>query len=197
MKRMSWKYIAGLIDGEGCIDLQYQYTPRYEGTHIRPRVRVAMATPGKEVIELLAANFGGHIGHRKAKSDQWQDAYSWELCGKQCRPFLQNIAGHLIIKKEQARLAIWWIDNGMGKHVSAEVREHLKQELKAMKRDPQRLSDRAASKLKSMIDSSEATKRWSNKHEACVECESTERPHKARGVCDRCYHRDRYRELAG
>lgn len=30
-------------------------------------------------------------------------------------------------------------------------------------------------------------KRWSRKHDACIECGQTKRPHLALGYCDRCY----------
>lgn len=112
-----------------------------------------MATPGISVLESLHVNFGGHFGMRnRSKNPNWSDAYSWELNGKKCRPFLQNLVNHLEIKKEQAKLLIWMIDNVIGKHVPDAAREHLKAEMKAMKRDPQRLSDRAVSEFHKIVN---------------------------------------------
>lgn len=34
--------------------------------------------------------------------------------------------------------------------------------------------------------------RWSAEHDACSKCGTTETPHRAHGMCDRCYQRDRY-----
>lgn len=155
MKRLSWKYVAGLIDGEGCIDLQITYHKDYPGRpYISPRLRVSMAEAAKPVLEIFNANFGGGLSKRPRKFDNpnWQDAWEWSLHGKSLRPVLQNLVNHLIVKKEQAKLLIWMIDNLMGKHIPDRVRERLKEEMKAMKRDPHRLSEAAVIELEMMID---------------------------------------------
>ena len=36
--------------------------------------------------------------------------------------------------------------------------------------------------------------RWALKHDACVECGGTERPHQGRGLCRACYQRLRWHE---
>jgi hypothetical protein len=154
MKRLSWKYIAGLVDGEGCLDVQITHHRDYPGRpYIRPRVRIALAAPSKFLLDILQANHGGSVweAKRSSKNPVWQSAYYWALHGKQARPFLQNIVNHLEIKKEQAKLLLWMIDNVMGKHVAQELREHLLDELKAMKRDPQRLSEAAVRKAQAIL----------------------------------------------
>lgn len=156
MKRLSWKYIAGLIDGEGCLDVQFTYHKDYPGRpYIRPRLRVSMSENAVFVLELLQANLGGGLSKRPRKFDNpnWQDAYEWSAHGKGLRPILQNTVNHLYIKKEQARLLIWMIDNSMGKHVPDALREHLKEELKAMKRSPHRLSEVAVAEAEKILES--------------------------------------------
>ncbi len=184
MKRLSWKYIAGIIDGEGCIDFQWVYNKKYPGIpYIRPRVRLTFAEPGKFLLDMFRENFGGG-GHEKARSFDnpvWQNAHTWGLHGKQVRPFLQNIVNHLFIKKEQARLALWVCDNAMGKRVSNELREHLKYEMKAMKRDSQRLSETAVSKAKKICPI------WSIHSNACLLCGKDNIKHEAKGLCRACY----------
>lgn len=39
--------------------------------------------------------------------------------------------------------------------------------------------------------------RWSMKHDACVGCGGTDRPHSGKGYCDRCFGRERYRQKHG
>lgn len=154
MKRLSWKYIAGLIDGEGCLDVQVTHHKDYPGRpYMVPRIRVALTEPSKFILDVLHANHGGNVweAKRAKMSANWQNAFYWQVQGKQARPFLQNIVNHLEIKKEQAKLLIWMIDNVMGKHGNNECREHLNAELKAMKRDPQRLSEVAVSKAKALL----------------------------------------------
>lgn len=185
MKRLSWKYVAGLIDGEGCIDLQYSYNKNYPGRpYIRPRCRISMSEPAKFLLDNFHANFGGdhHILKRSFRNPNWANAYCWGLHGKKLRPFLQNIVNHLILKKEQARLAIWLIDNVMGKHVNNELRELLKYEMKAMKSDSHRLSETAVLIIKGKHFL------WSPYGNQCLSCKDNNVIHEAKGYCKTCYN---------
>jgi len=162
MKRLSWKYIAGLIDGEGCIDFQcHTYEGKDgKGLHIVPRLRIAMTDVALYLLEMLKANFGGNIwaSHRNWTNPNWRPAYYWQLTGRGMRPLLQNIINHLILKREQAKFCIWWIDKCMGKHLDRtesekimSIRECARNELKAMKTDPHRLSERAIQEFSELM----------------------------------------------
>ncbi len=155
MKRYSWKYMAGLIDGEGCIDMQAHLDKRTNAFYCRPRLRLTLSGDfAKQLIEQFVANFGGCFNgqERKFENQNWLPAYTWTLGGKtQLRKFLQNIVNHLVIKKEQAKFCIWWLDNIGGRHVAEKVRRLGIAELKAMKRDPHRLSERAVQKIKILL----------------------------------------------
>jgi hypothetical protein len=158
MKRLSWKYLAGLIDGEGCIDMQGSVHPRDNVYYCRPRLRMTLSgESGKNLLEMLSANFGGHYDPpRRWDNPNWLPPYTWTLSGStHLRSVLQNLRNHLILKKEQASFAIWWIDNIGGKHVAQEVRRFGTAELKAMKRDPQRLSENAVRELKGLMRQSD------------------------------------------
>lgn len=146
MKHLSWKYIAGLVDGEGCIDVQ-----THDG-YVRPRLRIGMSAIAAHLIENLRANHGGYVSERKSTNPNWSDSVCWELCGfRQVCPLLRNIANHLILKKEQARLCLWAETNLKGRHVTDEERRLFQDELKAMKRDPHRLSEEAQERILSAI----------------------------------------------
>src|SRR4030042_1867137 len=156
MKRYSWKYMAGLIDGEGCIDMQGSRDKIDNTFYCRPRLRMTLSgNAGNLLIPQFIANFGGNYDHKKRQFENpnWLPAYSWCLTNKTVlRKFLQNIVNHLVIKKEQAKFSIWWIDNIMGKHVTEKVRRFGVDALKAMKHDPQRLSEVAIHDLKRIMD---------------------------------------------
>jgi len=169
MKRLSWKYIAGLVDGEGCIDFQLIKKPydRQDGTrsvetYILPRLRVAMTGEALPLLEILHANHGGSlVARKKPQNPAWSQSYSWELTNGKVRPVLQNIVNHLLVKREQARFCIWVLDNLRGKQSKQKGYENLsaartcaRDELKAMKRDPQRLSERAVSEVMNIIHGS-------------------------------------------
>lgn len=144
MKRVSWKYLAGLVDGEGCVDLQVQKGENR--LYARPRLRIAMADVAEELLTMCKDNFGGHLCKRAAsqKNPNWSDSTSWELNGYTLTcPVLRNIVNHLLIKKEQARFCLWMETNVKGKHLTQECVDILREELKLMKRDPHRLSEQA------------------------------------------------------
>lgn len=150
MKRLSWKYVAGIIDGEGCIDARTDKKPY--GHYVSPRVRVTLAEPGKQLVYLLQNNYGGSVDHRPSKNEAWSDAYCWTLTGyKNSCMFLRNICNHLIIKREQARLLLWMEVNLKGKHISDEARKCVLIELRLQKADPHRLSERAQEQILKLL----------------------------------------------
>lgn len=154
-KSPSAEYLAGLFDGEGCIDVQRCYPKKSRGRlYVRPRVRMCMANSAIWMMRLLHSTFGGHLVHRKAAKRNQQDSWSLEwLNGDAIRIFLQTTLPHLILKAEQAKLVLWWLDNASGRYTTAgyvgmeQARAAFAEELHAMKRDPQRLSERAVERL--------------------------------------------------
>lgn len=151
MKRVSWKYLAGLIDGEGCIDLST--TKVNDQFYVQPRLRIGMATSCSFLLEMCQLNFGGHMEKvRESKSDNWQSSQTWAVVGyKQTCPILRNVVNHLILKKEQARFCLWMEENIKGRRLNTEVLKTVREELKLMKRDPHRLSERAQEKILEML----------------------------------------------
>ena len=145
MKRLSWKYLAGLIDGEGCIDVQIS-----KKVYVRPRLRVVLTATSGYLLDMLHNSYGGHMCYRKG-SGNWNDSVSWEHAGYSCCKVLRNIVNHLILKKEQARFVLWMERDLKGKHVSTEVRDAVREELKLMKRDPHRLSEKAQKEILGML----------------------------------------------
>ena len=147
MKRLSWKYIAGLIDGEGCLDVQVT-----KGVYVRPRVRIGMTKSSMMLLDMLKTNHGGYLTYRESKNDNWEDSVCWELVGySQVCQFLRNIANHLYIKHEQAKLILWMENHVKGKQVADTARQLIRNELTAMKRDPHRLSEKAQIELKKYL----------------------------------------------
>ena len=163
MKRLSWKYVAGLVDGEGCIsfDRRHNSDPRYKHhVYVSPRLRVTLAANAKFLIEILHANFGGHISHRGKSSENsnWQDSYEWTVAGyERCCPLLRNIVNHLLIKREQIRLVLWMETHLKGNRSNQKVYDVIREESAAMKRDPHRLSETAQTRIWDAIVGTAAT----------------------------------------
>jgi hypothetical protein len=166
---MTPEYLAGLFDGEGCIDVQRCYPKAGRNRlYVRPRVRMCMSDSARFLADRLHAKFGGHILTRKGKKNQ-QDSWSLEwLNGDDMRRLLNLILPHLILKAEQAKLVLWWLDNASGRQVRntrfgqnacfagiEQARAAFVEELRAMKVDPQRLSERATKRIASLMRQSD------------------------------------------
>jgi len=195
MKRLSWKYIAGLVDGEGCIDapLFRDKRMKHQPLYIRPRIRITLADSGLFILVALKTNHKGSLCHRPTNNPNWQDSTTWSLEGKRMRPFLQNLAKHLELKKQQALFAIWVQDHlrKQGMQFAEEPKQCACKEMKAMKTDPQRLSEAAIRK----VVACDSYHFWSPSADCCRECGTTERPHEAKGYCRPCYDKKRNSEL--
>lgn len=156
------EYLAGLFDGEGCIDVQRMYPNTHRGRlYVRPRVRMCMADSARALGMQLQAEFGGHLCHRKGKGKQ-QNSWSIEWLRKsEMRRILNLILPHLVLKAEQAKLVLWWLDNASGRQTQLgyagmeQARAAFAEELRAMKTDLQRLSERAAKRIASLMRQSE------------------------------------------
>lgn len=189
MKRLSWKYMAGLVDGEGCIDMQWHVGKRDGILYCTPRLRITLTGElGKSLLWIAKENFGGSYGMktRTIQNPNWADAWYWGIHGKHLRAFLQNIVAHLYIKKEQALFVIWWLDNMIGRHIPEDIRKNAIAELKAMKRDPQRLSERAVAEFSRNIP--EKKRCWTKRDSApCVVCGANGLNTNSRGECYKCY----------
>lgn len=102
-KVVSLEYWAGLFDGEGCIRICRGWS-----RHKRPRytLSVKLANTNQKVIILLKEAFGGSWYKVKKMKPHHQDAWEWILNAKGAEVFLRIIKHLLIIKKEEAEVAL-------------------------------------------------------------------------------------------
>lgn len=99
---ISSEYAAGIIDGEGCIQLA-------KCGDLRPgyiRLIVAVKMTDKMVPEALLQAFGGKIYLDRSKKKGHRLTYSWRITGKEAANFLQHTLNFLITKRKQAELAL-------------------------------------------------------------------------------------------
>lgn len=99
-------YIAGLIDGEGCLTIsKYQgknnATPVYFG-------QVIISMTNKKVLEWVVKTTGmGRIYYTDKKSEVWCSVYRWcDLKPLDCLYLLMEIVPYLIVKSEEAKTLI-------------------------------------------------------------------------------------------
>jgi hypothetical protein len=106
MKRLSDRYTAGIIDGEGCVGIKVHSSAKAKngGFYYTPYVKVVMCD--YIVPEMLKHSFKGNTWERK-RTDGWKSSLEWLITGKpKCSSFLKRIRKYLLVKRRQADLII-------------------------------------------------------------------------------------------
>ena len=103
-------YWAGILDGEGCIYFTYNFSKRRNICHT---LAINIANTFKSILDIGRIDFGiGFVRKRKNRNEQkWQDVYEWDIKGRSACEFLELLLPYLVIKKEQAELAIYYFKN--------------------------------------------------------------------------------------
>lgn len=101
MKKIDLAYTAGIIDGEGCINIS-----RRQGKHQSTRLQVSVVNTNEWLCQWLKMQFGGIVRSRRAYKPNHKPSYSWQLGHKKASEFLRLILPYLNIKKPNAEIAI-------------------------------------------------------------------------------------------
>lgn len=133
-------YIAGIIDGDGCIYVTAVGPERSRTVY--PSVVVAMTHLG--VIKWLQERLGAgtikkHNTSTRRKNPHWKEQFRVQLVGRRAQLLCGKILPYLIVKKEQARLVCEFpIDmrSGPGVKINAthvnEIRYRLRDQINAL-----------------------------------------------------------------
>jgi len=111
-------YFAGFFDGEGCI------FPHISGRTIH----LVVCNTKPKVLYELQKRLGGKIRYNHPSRVEEKTVYRWGAFNhKDCLNILRRLYPYLILKKEQARIAIELLENipkGIqGRGLSSELRE--------------------------------------------------------------------------
>jgi len=105
MPPLTAAYVAGLIDGEGCIGITVnnrRTKPTYQA-----RIDVGMSEKALPLLEALRRQYGGSLSKTRESTSAWGAAWRWALTSRaETTPFLRAIKPHLMLKAEQADLAL-------------------------------------------------------------------------------------------
>ncbi len=107
-KKISKQYIAGFFDGEGSIGI-YKRKDRYNGACLRTQLTQNKTKESCYILAYLKDKYGGNITEQKTLSGGVK--YNWQLNAKGIPIFLRDILPYLILKKHQALLALYWLEN--------------------------------------------------------------------------------------
>jgi hypothetical protein len=101
-----YAYVAGIVDGEGCIDLHVNGKRKCGKNNYA--IRLTVGNTNQWVIEMLHMQFGGHvsIGRKKDTNPLHSKVYVWEVSSLKAYKVLNLVIPFLQIKKQQALLAI-------------------------------------------------------------------------------------------
>lgn len=97
--KKDYRYLAGIIDGEGCINIS---NSKNEIFHLRIMVK----NTSKDLIFWLKEKFDGGIYFDKRRNEKWRDTWVWYIDSGKTANILKKVLPYLIIKKQQAKLAI-------------------------------------------------------------------------------------------
>jgi len=95
-------YIAGLVDGEGCINI-YRINTKKVPKWI---LSISIYNCDFNILNWLYKRRGGYLQKRGKRKKKWKQNYAWKISANDAMEFLQDIKKYLRIKKRQAELAI-------------------------------------------------------------------------------------------
>ena len=103
MKKTDLAYIAGIVDGEGCIDITRS---RNKNTTDSLGSRIQVVMTEEYIPKWLQLSFGGSVNKYKPRTPNRQPSYAWQANGRTAITFLNAILPYLIIKRPQAEIVI-------------------------------------------------------------------------------------------
>jgi hypothetical protein len=97
-------YVAGLIDGEGCLRIHRQ-SKKTTSTYI-PIVQMSMTVKANILRDQLVKEFGGKMYDQTFKESKWADQWQWRINGDEASDFVRKIYPYLMLKKPQANVIL-------------------------------------------------------------------------------------------
>lgn len=97
---MNLSYLAGLVDGEGCI--------RFSRCRTTIFPMIIITNTNREILEDIKNEFGGDIQPLSLRKENWKQGYSWRLSWSRAVEFLDKINPWLRIKHLQAQTIFAW-----------------------------------------------------------------------------------------
>ena len=114
--KAKYGYLAGIVDGEGTITIgRSEYVAHRKAEGSRParqynslgfHVKVSVKNTDLRLMKWLKNRFGGEYYDAKSKNPSWKDSYVWHHAAESKQEFLLAILPYLIIKREQALVAL-------------------------------------------------------------------------------------------
>lgn len=108
-----WSYLAGLVDGEGCISISKQvnnYNNRGRADYVQYGFRISIANTSLRLMKWLMHTFGGVYYLKREATVKHSAAYEWRPKGRgNNEELLLGILPYLVIKREQAKVGLVYV----------------------------------------------------------------------------------------
>lgn len=106
MSKAKFSYLAGILDGEGCITIG----AGQKETCINYNAIVSVQNTSKKLIDWLQSKFGGQVYLSKKATEKTKPAWMWRLTQKKAiELLLLAVLPYLIIKQEQAKVLLSFV----------------------------------------------------------------------------------------
>lgn len=99
---LSLPYIAGFVDGEGCIRISALRSNVYP--------QVLVVNTNLTILKKLQNQFGGDIYPILHRKKNWKPSWSWRISWKRAVQFCECIYPYIQIKKQQIETVLAWRD---------------------------------------------------------------------------------------
>ena len=96
---MNIAYVAGFIDGEGCVSIGVA-----KKRYVCPNIQVS--NTNLTVLKLFKEQFGGSIQNRLDKRKNRRPSWTWWIAANKALKVLEEVKPFLIIKKPQAEILL-------------------------------------------------------------------------------------------
>lgn len=114
--KTKWSYLAAMVDGEGCIAIWRTKARAHKfketgQTFKSFNLRIQIYNTNETLMKWLVTNFGGSYNTRTNVGAKHKISYNWRPKGaNNTKKMLLGILPYLVIKTEQATLALEYID---------------------------------------------------------------------------------------
>jgi len=106
-KQIIAAYAAGIFDGEGYVGID-KVSKSTGSKTIHYAVRIVISQKDGSLMNWLKSNFGGNVYQQRNGTNY--SIYRWRIHSRKAQQFLAMIYPYLVIKKEQAKLALEFFD---------------------------------------------------------------------------------------
>lgn len=96
------EYLAGFVDGEGCISVT-KPSPNHKN---HGTIRLQLSNTNYDVLSAIQREYGGHLKVSKRQSTKHKAAWQLVWYAKEAIPLLQKLQPHLMVKQKQAILVL-------------------------------------------------------------------------------------------